>query len=87
MSICNIGEVVTYDTVKTAILRRGWMTDAFPLHFVSAVCAGFVTTALTSPVDVVKTRYVNSNPGVFRGPLHCATVLAKQGGVKMFYKG
>ena len=79
--------MVTYDTVKTAILRRGWMTDAFPLHFLSAVCAGAVTTALTSPVDVVKTRFVNSAPGEFRGALHCASVLAKEGGVKMFYKG
>jgi solute carrier family 25 uncoupling protein 8/9 len=87
LSICNIGEVVTYDTVKTSILRRGWMEDAFPLHFTSAVCAGFVTTTLTSPVDVVKTRYVNSSPGEFRSPIQCAGVLAREGGFKIFYKG
>jgi len=87
LSICNIGEVVTYDTVKTTLLRRKIMEDAFPLHFTAAVCAGFVTTTLTSPVDVVKTRYVNSAPGEFRGALQCAGVLAREGGFKTFYKG
>lgn len=87
LSICNIGEVVTYDTVKTAILSRGWMEDSFPLHFLGAVCAGFVTTTLTSPVDVVKTRYVNCRPGEFRGPVQCAVYLAREGGFKNFYKG
>lgn len=87
LSICNIGEVVTYDTVKTAILRRQWMTDSFPLHFLSAVCSGLVTTTLTSPVDVVKTRYVNSTPGEFKSAVHCAGALAKEGGFRTFYKG
>lgn len=87
LSICNIGEVVTYDTVKTGILARGWLEDAFPLHFVSAVCAGFTTTVLTSPVDVVKTTFVNSRPGEYRNALHCAAVLARQGGTRTFYKG
>jgi len=87
LSICNIGEVVTYDTVKTAIIRKGWMEDAFPCHFTSAVCAGVVTTTLTSPVDVVKTRYVNSSPGEFRSAVQCAGVLAREGGFKIFYKG
>ncbi|KAL5257212.1 hypothetical protein ACHWQZ_G012223 [Mnemiopsis leidyi] len=87
LSICNIGEVVTYDTVKTSILRRGWMEDAFPLHFTSAVCAGFVTTTLTSPVDVVKTRYVNSSPGEYRSAVQCARVLAREGGSRSSIKG
>lgn len=87
LSICNIGEVVTYDTVKTSILRRGWMQDAFPLHFFSAVCAGAVTTCLTSPVDVVKTTFVNSRPGEYKSALQCAGVLAKKGGFRTFYKG
>lgn len=87
LSICNIGEVVTYDTVKSAMIQRGLMRDAFPLHFFAAVCAGFVTTTLTSPVDVVKTRYVNSTPGEFSGALHCARSIAKGDGFKAFYKG
>lgn len=87
LSICNIGEVVTYDTVKTSILSRGWMRDAFPLHFVGAVCAGFVTTTLTSPVDVVKTTLVNSNQGQFTGPAQCTVALFREGGLKTFYKG
>ena len=69
------------------MISRGLMRDAFPLHFFAAVCAGVVTTTLTSPVDVVKTRYVNSTPGEFKGAVNCARVLAKEGGFKIFYKG
>eukprot|EP00069_Balaena_mysticetus_P020027 bmy_02686T0 len=39
------------------------MADDVPCHFVSAVIAGFCTTVLSSPVDVVKTRSVNCLPG------------------------
>lgn len=87
LSICNIGEVVTYDSVKQAMLKRHLMRDAFPLHVFAAVCAGFVTTTLTSPVDVVKTTYVNSAPGTYSGAVGCARDLARTGGFKVFYKG
>lgn len=87
LSICNIGEVVTYDSVKQAMLKRKLMEDAFPLHFFAAICAGFVTTTLTSPVDVVKTRYINSAPGTYSNVLKCAVALAKEGGPRIFYKG
>jgi len=87
LSICNVCEVVTYDSIKSAMLNRKLMEDAFPLHFFAAVCAGFTTTAITSPVDVVKTRYVNSKPGEFSNALKTAVVVAKEGGFKGFYKG
>ena len=63
------------------------MRDAFPLHVFAAVCVGFVTTTLTSPVDVVKTTYVNSAPGTYSGAVGCARDLARTGGFKVFYKG
>lgn len=86
-SIVNACELVSYDLIKEAIIRREVLSDNMPCHTVSAFGAGFVTTVIASPVDVIKTRFMNSSPGVYRGAIHCATAMFKEGGVKAFYKG
>uniref|UniRef100_UPI00358E4F73 putative mitochondrial transporter UCP3 n=1 Tax=Myxine glutinosa TaxID=7769 RepID=UPI00358E4F73 len=86
-AIVNCGELVTYDIIKESILKYNLMTDNTPCHFVSAFGAGFCATVVASPVDVVKTRYMNSEPGYYRGALDCATRMYKKEGVMAFYKG
>jgi len=36
----NACEIVTYDIIKTQIVRKSLMTDNAPCHLVAAVCAG-----------------------------------------------
>ncbi|CAG02945.1 unnamed protein product, partial [Tetraodon nigroviridis] len=62
-------------------------TDNLPCHFVSAFGAGLCTTVIASPVDVVKTRYMNSPPGQYRGVLNCAASMLTKEGPSSFYKG
>ena len=86
-SVVNASEVVAYDLIKEGILKRRWMKDEFPCHFISAFGAGFVTTCVATPVDVVKTRFMNSSPGHYRGAMDCATQMFKKEGLTAFYKG
>lgn len=58
-----------------------------PCHFTSAVIAGFCTTVVASPVDVVKTRYMNSKPGTYSGAANCAVQMFAKEGFNAFYKG
>lgn len=58
-----------------------------PCHVVSAFGAGFVTTVVASPVDVIKTRYMNSPPGAYAGIFDCAAKMFSQEGFSAFYKG
>lgn len=58
-----------------------------PCHFTAAFAAGFCTTLVASPVDVVKTRYMNSEPGHYRGALNCALSMLVNEGPTSFYKG
>uniref|UniRef100_A0A3P9JXU3 Uncoupling protein 2 n=1 Tax=Oryzias latipes TaxID=8090 RepID=A0A3P9JXU3_ORYLA len=44
-------------------------------------------TVIASPVDVVKTRYMNSAPGEYGSVLNCATVMMTKEGPFAFYKG
>jgi len=87
-AIVNAAELVSYDIIKeTLVIRRRLMSDNWPCHFVSAFGAGFCATCVASPVDVVKTRYMNSSAGVYRGALHCAASMVRERGLFTFYKG
>ena len=86
-AIVNAAELVSYDLIKEFIIKRKLLTDNMPCHFVSAFGAGFFTTCVASPVDVVKTRFMNSGAGVYKGAVHCAITMFKEGGPLAFYKG
>ncbi|XP_051893454.1 mitochondrial brown fat uncoupling protein 1 [Pristis pectinata] len=86
-AIVNCSELVTYDIIKETILRNKLLTDNFPCHFLSAFGAGFCATVVASPVDVIKTRYMNSAPGQYKSALQCAQTMLLKEGPTAFYKG
>ncbi|XP_077965230.1 mitochondrial brown fat uncoupling protein 1 [Gasterosteus aculeatus] len=86
-ALVNCTELVTYDLIKEAILKHKLLSDNLPCHFVSAFGAGFVTTVIASPVDVVKTRYMNSPPGQYKSAINCAWTMMTKEGPTAFYKG
>ncbi|XP_062601371.1 dicarboxylate carrier SLC25A8-like [Saccostrea cucullata] len=85
--IVNVAEVVTYDVIKSHLIGSDVMSEGVQCHLVSAFAAGFCATVVASPVDVVKTRYMNSSSSRYRNVIHCATELWKAGGFRGFYKG
>ncbi|KAM3869534.1 dicarboxylate carrier UCP2-like [Diretmus argenteus] len=86
-AIVNCTELVTYDFIKDALLMSTPLTDNLPCHFLSAFGAGLCTTVIASPVDVVKTRYMNSALGHYSSVLACAVSMATKEGPIAFYKG
>ncbi|XP_037123950.1 mitochondrial uncoupling protein 2-like [Syngnathus acus] len=86
-AIVNCCEMVTYDIIKERILQYKLMTDNMPCHFTAAFAAGFCTTVVASPVDVIKTRYMNSFPGQYGGAVNCAFTMLLREGASAFYKG
>ncbi|GFT49367.1 mitochondrial uncoupling protein 2 [Trichonephila clavipes] len=86
-AIVNAAELVCYDLIKEFILSRQLMSDNIPCHFTSAFAAGFCATVVASPVDVVKTRFMNSHHGQYAGAVDCALKMFKEGGLTSFYKG
>ncbi|XP_067889472.1 dicarboxylate carrier UCP2-like [Heterodontus francisci] len=86
-AIVNCTELVTYDLIKDLLMKNGLLSDNLPCHFSSAIGAGFCTTIIASPVDVVKTRYMNSAPGQYNSALNCAVTMFTKEGLTAFYKG
>ncbi|XP_076129732.1 dicarboxylate carrier UCP2-like [Alosa pseudoharengus] len=86
-AIVNCAELVTYDIIKELILKHDLMTDNLPCHFTAAFGAGFCTTIVASPVDVVKTRFMNSTSGQYSSAINCAYTMLTKEGPTAFYKG
>ncbi|KAL6266809.1 hypothetical protein P5V15_003640 [Pogonomyrmex californicus] len=86
-AIVNVAEIVCYDIIKDLILASGYLRDGIPCHLTAATAAGLCTTLAASPVDVVKTRYMNSAPGEYKGAIDCAVKTFVQEGPTAFYKG
>lgn len=61
--------------------------DNLPCHFTAAFGAGFCTTVVASPVDVVKTRFMNSTSAQYSSAVNCALTMLRQEGPSAFYKG
>jgi len=57
----NAAELASYDQIKSSISARfpKLNPDMKSLHFLSALCAGFIAVVVASPVDVIKTRVMN----------------------------
>jgi len=85
--IINVAETVVYDSVKDGFISNGVFKDGFSCHLSSAAVAGVCATIVASPVDVVKTRYMNADIGRYRGALHCASTTFRTEGARAFYKG
>jgi solute carrier family 25 oxoglutarate transporter 11 len=57
--IVNAAQMPTYSQAKQALISSGLMQQGFPLHAISSLIAALVTTAVSLPVDIIKTRYQN----------------------------
>jgi len=85
--IVNVGETVVYDAVKDYLISASLMADGIRCHLLSAATAGVTATLVASPVDVVKTRFMNSPHGKYKGAFDCAVRTARKEGLMAFYKG
>ncbi|KAG0298726.1 Mitochondrial dicarboxylate transporter [Dissophora globulifera] len=56
-------QLVSYDGAKRQLLATPWFTDNLATHFASSLLAGLVATTVCAPLDVLKTRIMNSSGG------------------------
>ncbi|NXN84971.1 DIC protein, partial [Bombycilla garrulus] len=84
-ALVTIGQLSCYDQAKQLVLATGLLSDNVFAHFLSSFIAGLCATFLCQPLDVLKTRLMNSH-GEYQGVVHCAMETAKLGPLA-FYKG
>lgn len=84
-ALVTVGQLACYDQSKQLVLATGVLEDNIVTHFLSSFIAGGCATFLCQPLDVLKTRLMNSK-GEYRGVLHCLTETIKLGPLAL-YKG
>ncbi|CAH1238580.1 mitochondrial dicarboxylate carrier-like [Branchiostoma lanceolatum] len=84
--LVTVGQIAFYDQFKQMLLSTSFMKDNIVTHFTASFLAGGVATAMTQPVDVMKTRLMNAAPGQYSSILACAVDIGKVGPFG-FFKG
>ena len=85
-SVINAAELAAYDQFKQMATGYG-MKDGLPMHIGCAFGAGFVACIVGSPVDVLKTRIMNMQPGSGQGVGGLISGMIAKEGPLAFYKG
>uniref|UniRef100_A0A8C9WAY6 Mitochondrial dicarboxylate carrier n=1 Tax=Scleropages formosus TaxID=113540 RepID=A0A8C9WAY6_SCLFO len=84
-ALVTVGQLSCYDQAKQIVLSTGFLSDNIFTHFLASFIAGGCATFLCQPLDVLKTRLMNSK-GEYTGVMHCLKETAKLGPLA-FYKG
>ena len=88
-ALVNIGELAAYDSAKQHLLLQGW-TEGVHTHTASAVMSGFISTILSCPADVIKSRIMAGGghaSAAYSGMLDCLVKTVKHEGVTALWKG
>lgn len=85
--IVTIGQLCMYDQYKLVLMSYANFKDDFVTHFIASVGSGATATALTQPLDVIKTRMMNAKSGEYKSVAHCASNILRTAGPTGFFKG
>ncbi len=55
-ALLTASQVATYDTVKQEVMQQTGWDDCLATFMTASSIAGLVTTIITNPVDVIKTK-------------------------------
>lgn len=84
-------QLATYDESKRILTRWTPLEEGFSLHLISSMIAGAVSTLITAPVDMVKTRLMlqkeSSSYKNYKNGFHCAYKVMLTEGPRALYKG
>lgn len=91
-ALVNLGELSTYDLAKTKIVESGmYAGDAIQTHITSSLLSGIVSSLISTPADVVKTRMMNQGRSgskmMYTGSMHCLRVCWREEGIRGLYRG
>lgn len=79
-------QCATYDELKGLFISRFDWRDGITTHLTVSALAGLVTTTVTGPFDMVKTRMFVGDGGSI-GLVECCRGIYREQGVKGFFRG
>eukprot|EP01060_Flectonema_neradi_P000298 TRINITY_DN101_c2_g1_i1.p1 TRINITY_DN101_c2_g1~~TRINITY_DN101_c2_g1_i1.p1 ORF type:complete len:292 (+),score=43.18 TRINITY_DN101_c2_g1_i1:50-925(+) len=86
-AVMNIFEVGMYDQAKEMLKHRAGMEEGVKLHIASAIFAAFTACVASSPLDVIKNRYITDRTGRYTSVAHCIKETLATDGFFCLYNG
>lgn len=85
--LVNGAEIGTYDEAKQ--MMRKFLGDGLSVHVAASGIAGLASACISTPADVVKTRFMNAagSEQAYRGILHAGSSIVRAEGCCALYKG
>ncbi|XP_059625767.1 uncharacterized protein LOC132268886 isoform X1 [Cornus florida] len=84
-------QLATYDEFKRGLVKWTPLEEGFYLHLISSTVAGTVSTLITAPMDMIKTRLMlqreSKTAGTYKNGFHCAYQVMLSEGPRGLYKG
>ncbi|XP_057487344.1 uncharacterized protein LOC130773425 isoform X1 [Actinidia eriantha] len=84
-------QLATYDESKRILMRLTPLEEGFYLHLISSTIAGTMSTLVTAPMDLIKTRLMlqreSKTVGTYKNGFHCAYQVMRTEGPRGLYKG
>lgn len=90
--IVNMAQLSVYSQAKQQLVQKVGMREGIGMHFCASMISGFVTTVVSMPVDLAKTRIQNMKPDAdgkapYKGSVDVLLKVARQDGVFALWKG
>ncbi|RIA81342.1 mitochondrial carrier domain-containing protein [Glomus cerebriforme] len=82
--LMNSSQLATYDQSKQMLLSTEIFKDNIITHFACSLLAGLVATTICSPVDVIKTRVMNSSSEAKSILQVLTNIISKEGPLALF---
>lgn len=94
-AVCGMVELATYDEFKTMFASSQYWPygDSLPTHVAASLCAGFLSTVMSAPLDLIKSRMMNQpsdvagRPTLYSSPLQCLKKTVATEGARAVYAG
>ncbi|OLY78066.1 Mitochondrial dicarboxylate transporter [Smittium mucronatum] len=86
--VMTISQIASYDFFKQNIIKYSNLNPTDPsLHFISSILASLTAATAVSPIDVSKTRIMNSKTKEYNGLLDALIKIPRQEGFIALFKG
>ncbi|XP_068961184.1 mitochondrial uncoupling protein 4 [Petaurus breviceps papuanus] len=92
-ALVNMGDLVTYDSVKRLLLQNTSLEDNIMTHSLASISSGLVSCLLGTPADVIKSRVMNQPTDekgkglLYKSSTDCLIQSVKGEGFLSLYKG
>jgi solute carrier family 25 uncoupling protein 27 len=87
-ALVNLGELAAYDSAKQWLIGDKGLKDTLSTHVFSSIISGFVSSVVSTPADVIKSRMMSLDADhLYRGSIDCLVKTVRAEGYNALYKG